>query len=300
MTVHQISGFDELGSRSPRTETKKKNPPPNIHLVPSPKSSPNHLNKTLTIVPSPKSSRSIVPKIPKSRSIVPSKTPKSVSFFALNSRLSVSIPPLSRYLWSRRHSRVSPSRRGGLRHRLSTLSLSQSRRLLLGDGSLNILFMTDSSETPPTVNELYLHLHTVNHDGMTFIDTRSERFYAPDETSGGDPCYTDQSVDDKAVYLKAAGECPEGRVYGLGSLGRKKRRYARSWKIRDGLATEFKHSVAIPSLIFQEYMHESQTESETESETDFCIPSLIPFVISNGIRDGIHEFLISVSDSVSD
>ncbi|KAK9121934.1 hypothetical protein Syun_019551 [Stephania yunnanensis] len=39
--------------------------------------------------------------------------------------------------------------------------------------------LTDSSETPPTVNELYLHLHTVNHDGMTFIDTRSERFYVP-------------------------------------------------------------------------------------------------------------------------
>ncbi|KAK9118426.1 hypothetical protein Scep_016519 [Stephania cephalantha] len=36
----------------------------------------------------------------------------------------------------------------------------------------------------------------------------------------------DQSVDDEAVYLKAAGECPKGRVYGLGSLGRKKRRYA--------------------------------------------------------------------------
>ncbi|KAK9111046.1 hypothetical protein Scep_018565 [Stephania cephalantha] len=39
------------------------------------------------------------------------------------------------------------------------------------------LSVTDSSETPPTVNELYLHLHIVNHDGMTFIDTRSERFY---------------------------------------------------------------------------------------------------------------------------
>ncbi|KAK9111893.1 hypothetical protein Scep_019412 [Stephania cephalantha] len=31
------------------------------------------------------------------------------------------------------------------------------------------------------VNELYLHLHTVNHDGMTFIDTRSERFYVSSE-----------------------------------------------------------------------------------------------------------------------
>ncbi|KAK9102889.1 hypothetical protein Sjap_020143 [Stephania japonica] len=36
----------------------------------------------------------------------------------------------------------------------------------------------------------------------------------------------DQSVDDEVVYLNVAGECPKGRVYGLGSLGRKKRRYA--------------------------------------------------------------------------
>ncbi|KAK9160806.1 hypothetical protein Syun_007147 [Stephania yunnanensis] len=35
----------------------------------------------------------------------------------------------------------------------------------------------------------------------------------------------DQPVDDEAVYYKVAGECPKGRVYGLGSLGRKKRRY---------------------------------------------------------------------------
>ncbi|KAK9092849.1 hypothetical protein Syun_027760 [Stephania yunnanensis] len=36
----------------------------------------------------------------------------------------------------------------------------------------------------------------------------------------------DQPVDDEAVYLNVAGECPKGRVYGLGSLWRKKRRYA--------------------------------------------------------------------------
>ncbi|KAK9106603.1 hypothetical protein Syun_022614 [Stephania yunnanensis] len=36
----------------------------------------------------------------------------------------------------------------------------------------------------------------------------------------------DQPVDDEAVYYKVAGKCPKGRVYGLGSLGRKKRRYA--------------------------------------------------------------------------
>ncbi|KAK9121088.1 hypothetical protein Syun_018705 [Stephania yunnanensis] len=36
----------------------------------------------------------------------------------------------------------------------------------------------------------------------------------------------DQPVDDEAVYLNVAGECPKGRVYGLGSLRRNKRRYA--------------------------------------------------------------------------
>ncbi|KAK9151528.1 hypothetical protein Syun_009837 [Stephania yunnanensis] len=35
-----------------------------------------------------------------------------------------------------------------------------------------------------------------------------------------------QPVDDEAVYYKVASECPKGRVYCLGSLGRKKRRYA--------------------------------------------------------------------------
>ncbi|KAK9142507.1 hypothetical protein Syun_011907 [Stephania yunnanensis] len=35
----------------------------------------------------------------------------------------------------------------------------------------------------------------------------------------------DQPVDDEAVYYKVAGECHKGRVYGFGSLGRKKRRY---------------------------------------------------------------------------
>ncbi|KAK9099307.1 hypothetical protein Syun_026352 [Stephania yunnanensis] len=43
-------------------------------------------------------------------------------------------------------------------------------------------FKTDTFETPPTVNEFYLHLHTINHDRVTFIDTRSERFYAKLQT----------------------------------------------------------------------------------------------------------------------
>ncbi|KAK9118239.1 hypothetical protein Scep_016332 [Stephania cephalantha] len=36
---------------------------------------------------------------------------------------------------------------------------------------------------------------------------------------------SDQPVDDEAVYYKVAGKCPNGRVYSLRSLGRKKRRY---------------------------------------------------------------------------
>ncbi|KAK9151216.1 hypothetical protein Syun_009525 [Stephania yunnanensis] len=99
-----------------------------------------------------------------------------------------------------------------------------------GGGSVSFVTtqerLADSSETPPTVNDLYLHLHTVNHDKMTFIDTRSERFYdrlrATSEPTRATP---EQSVDDEAVYLNVAGESSKGRVYGLGSVGRKKRRY---------------------------------------------------------------------------
>ncbi|KAK9118597.1 hypothetical protein Scep_016690 [Stephania cephalantha] len=89
-------------------------------------------------------------------------------------------------------------------------------------------FVTNTSETPPTMNEVYLHLHTVNHDGVTFIDTRLEQFYAKlqrrrQELTQATP---DQPVDDEAVYFNVVGECPKGRVYGLRSLGRKNRRYA--------------------------------------------------------------------------
>ncbi|KAK9134592.1 hypothetical protein Syun_013922 [Stephania yunnanensis] len=43
---------------------------------------------------------------------------------------------------------------------------------------------------------------------------------------GADPDYIGPTVDDEAVYYKVAGECPKGHVYSLGSLRRKKRRYA--------------------------------------------------------------------------
>ncbi|KAK9166451.1 hypothetical protein Scep_001642 [Stephania cephalantha] len=37
---------------------------------------------------------------------------------------------------------------------------------------------------------------------------------------------SDQPVDNEAVYYDVASECPKWRVYGLGSLGRKNKRYA--------------------------------------------------------------------------
>ncbi|KAK9125527.1 hypothetical protein Scep_014373 [Stephania cephalantha] len=75
---------------------------------------------------------------------------------------------------------------------------------------------------------------------------RSERFYAKlqrrrRELTQATP---NQPVDDEVVYYNVAGECPKGRVYGLASLGRKKRRYAdpgasTSQLPRDGATFEF-------------------------------------------------------------
>ncbi|KAK9111827.1 hypothetical protein Scep_019346 [Stephania cephalantha] len=59
-------------------------------------------------------------------------------------------------------------------------------------------------------------LHSINLSALE----RSERFY---ELTQATP---EQAVDDEAVYYNVAGECPRGRVYGIGLLGRKKRRYA--------------------------------------------------------------------------
>ncbi|KAK9084970.1 hypothetical protein Sjap_025381 [Stephania japonica] len=80
----------------------------------------------------------------------------------------------------------------------------------------------DSSETPPSVNDLYLHLHTVNHDRRhsSILDRA-----APSGRREATRATPEQSVDDEAVYLNVAGECFKGHVYGLGSVGRKKRRY---------------------------------------------------------------------------
>ncbi|KAK9102906.1 hypothetical protein Sjap_020160 [Stephania japonica] len=64
------------------------------------------------------------------------------------------------------------------------------------------------------------------HSGGSVSFVTTQERLAPEEMSELTCATPDQSVDDEAVYLNVAGECPKGRVYGLGSLRRKKRRYA--------------------------------------------------------------------------
>ncbi|KAK9154291.1 hypothetical protein Sjap_001771 [Stephania japonica] len=62
--------------------------------------------------------------------------------------------------------------------------------------------LTRASERTLTVNDLYLHLHTKNHDGVTFVDTISARFYAQLERRRQEltQATPDQSVDEMALY----------------------------------------------------------------------------------------------------
>ncbi|KAK9100656.1 hypothetical protein Scep_024086 [Stephania cephalantha] len=78
-----------------------------------------------------------------------------------------------------------------------------------------------------TPNDVFLHVHTKDHDGVTFIDNRSARFHADlmrrrEEHTQATP---DRPIDEKQIYYDVAGVCSKGRVYGLGSLANKKRRY---------------------------------------------------------------------------
>ncbi|KAK9104728.1 hypothetical protein Scep_021572 [Stephania cephalantha] len=78
-----------------------------------------------------------------------------------------------------------------------------------------------------TPNDVFLHVHTKDHDGVTFIDNRSARFYAElvRRREEHTQATSDQPIDEKQLYYDAIGECSKGRVYGLGSLAKRKRRY---------------------------------------------------------------------------
>ncbi|KAK9157823.1 hypothetical protein Scep_004397 [Stephania cephalantha] len=64
----------------------------------------------------------------------------------------------------------------------------------------DVLALDRDQDDEVTLNDVFLHVHTKNHNGVTFIDNRSARFHS-------------------------CGRCSKGRVYGLGSLAKRKRRY---------------------------------------------------------------------------
>ncbi|KAK9081593.1 hypothetical protein Syun_031681 [Stephania yunnanensis] len=84
----------------------------------------------------------------------------------------------------------------------------------------------------------------------------------------------DQPVDDEAVYYKVAGECPKGRVYGLGSLGRKKRRYAdvdastSQQKLQNGLALLRDACCHVPLTMKLSLCYSSATLHSVKSKID--------------------------------
>ncbi|KAK9108878.1 hypothetical protein Sjap_016938 [Stephania japonica] len=75
--------------------------------------------------------------------------------------------------------------------------------------------------------ELYLHVHTKKHDGRTFIDARSERVNAEiqrmreEMSQSAEEAGDDPHVDETDLYYKVVGVDHKGRVYGLGSTGRR-------------------------------------------------------------------------------
>ncbi|KAK9089512.1 hypothetical protein Scep_028594 [Stephania cephalantha] len=91
----------------------------------------------------------------------------------------------------------------------------------------DVLALDRDEDDEVTPNDVFLHVHTKDHDGVTFIDNRSAQFHAElvrrrKEHTQATP---DRPIDEKQLYNDAAGECSKGRAYGLGSLAKWKRRY---------------------------------------------------------------------------
>ncbi|KAK9104643.1 hypothetical protein Scep_021487 [Stephania cephalantha] len=87
----------------------------------------------------------------------------------------------------------------------------------------DILALDKDEDNEVTPNDVFLHVHMKDHDGVTFIDSRLAQFHAKlvrrrEEHTQATP---DQPIDEEQLYYDAAGSCLKGRVYGLGSLARK-------------------------------------------------------------------------------
>ncbi|KAK9133147.1 hypothetical protein Scep_012675 [Stephania cephalantha] len=76
-----------------------------------------------------------------------------------------------------------------------------------------------------TPNDVLLYVYTKDHDGVTFTDGRSARFHIMRRREEHTQVTLDQPVVEEQFYYNTTGDCPKGRVYGLGSLSSKKRKY---------------------------------------------------------------------------
>ncbi|KAK9100027.1 hypothetical protein Scep_023457 [Stephania cephalantha] len=93
----------------------------------------------------------------------------------------------------------------------------------------DILALDKDEDDEVTPNDVFLHVHTKDHDGVTFIDNRSAHIHVTKLVKRREEhtqATSDQPIDEEQLYYDAVGVCPKGRVYGLGSLARKTRRYA--------------------------------------------------------------------------
>ncbi|KAK9093086.1 hypothetical protein Syun_027997 [Stephania yunnanensis] len=90
----------------------------------------------------------------------------------------------------------------------------------------DILALDKDEDDEVTPNDVFLYVHTKDHDGVTFIDNRSTQFYAKLVRRREEHTHAtlDQSIAKKHLYYDAV--YPNGCVYGLRSLARKNRRYA--------------------------------------------------------------------------
>ncbi|KAK9112707.1 hypothetical protein Scep_020226 [Stephania cephalantha] len=88
----------------------------------------------------------------------------------------------------------------------------------------DILALDKDEYDEVTPNDVFLHVHTKDHDGVTFIDSRLAHFHAKlvrwcEEHTQATP---DQPIDEEQLYYDAAGSAPKGRVYGLDHLLRRR------------------------------------------------------------------------------
>ncbi|KAK9160621.1 hypothetical protein Syun_006962 [Stephania yunnanensis] len=90
----------------------------------------------------------------------------------------------------------------------------------------DILALDKDEDDEVTPNDVFLHVHMNYHNRVQFIDSRSAQFHVSEAREEHTQATPNQPIDEEQLYYDAVGVYPKGRIYGLGSLARKIRRYA--------------------------------------------------------------------------